>query len=160
MRNKVSLFNPFIISSGQGFLFCIRLLKYGGPRCPKKFVFFLWLLHFNKALTTDNLQKRGAILANQCVMCGCSEETSPLLFLHCYIARSTWMDVLFRFHLSWVMSAFIPQVFVSWFHGPKGILSPRGKILWASIPHVLGHLVWVEQAHLWRKSFTPSSNKK
>lgn len=77
-------------------------------KMPEKKCFLLWLLHFNKALTLDNLQKTGFSFTNRCVMCGCMEESASHMFIHCPIPRSIWSDVLHSFHLSWAMLESLP----------------------------------------------------
>lgn len=108
----------------------------------EKVCFFLWLLHFNKALTVDNLQKRCMGLVNTCVMCCHNEGTSSHLFIHCPFARDLWSEIFSRFLLTSVISETIPQLLDAWFHGLKRTLSTRGKVLWSSIPHVICLSIW------------------
>lgn len=63
-------------------------------KVPSNASFLPWLLHFDKALTLDNLEKKGFQLANRCSLCRKSEESVAHLFLHCHMASELWGEFL------------------------------------------------------------------
>lgn len=54
--------------------------------CPPGFIFFLWLLSYNKLLTRGNLSKRIKIDGDSCLFC-CEHETVSHLFFDCVVAK-------------------------------------------------------------------------
>ena len=61
---------------------------------PPRMKIFGWLLLMNRILTTDNLQKRGWVLAGICYMCKADSETVPHLFVHCTFAKLLYGKVM------------------------------------------------------------------
>ena len=53
--------------------------------------FFGWEATWGKALTLDQLQKRGWALANRCYLCQRNEESIDHILLHCEKARTLWV---------------------------------------------------------------------
>lgn len=111
-------------------------LTSGDRKCRLRLAisYCCWTLTRPMPSTTS---KRKAYNWKTVVSCGCNEETSSHLFLHCLTARIIWAEFLQKFHISWVILVSLPSMFESWFNGPKGSLSPRGRVLWSSIPHVI-----------------------
>ncbi|CAN1151748.1 Transposon TX1 uncharacterized 149 kDa protein [Linum perenne] len=61
------------------------------PRCaPPKVQFFCWLVFKNSIATTDNLQRRGFIFPNRCVLCGRAAESVDHIFIHCAFTTQVW----------------------------------------------------------------------
>ncbi|CAN1807424.1 Putative ribonuclease H protein At1g65750 [Linum perenne] len=57
---------------------------------PSKITSFCWKVFHKKIATVDNLQRKGFLMANRCVMClNCSESVDNL-FLHCAFASRVW----------------------------------------------------------------------
>ena len=55
-----------------------------------KVSFFLWEATWGKAITLDELQKRGWPLANRCYLCQMHEESIDHILLHCAKTRTLW----------------------------------------------------------------------
>ena len=55
-----------------------------------KVSFFRWEATWGKALTLDQLQKRGWPLANRCYLCQLHEELIDHILLHCAKTRTLW----------------------------------------------------------------------
>jgi ribonuclease HI/exonuclease III len=51
---------------------------------------FLWLLVHNRALTWDNLRKRGFNGPSMCVLCSLQEESKEHLFNSCHYSQQIW----------------------------------------------------------------------
>ncbi|CAN1761072.1 hypothetical protein LINPERHAP1_LOCUS7778 [Linum perenne] len=60
-------------------------------RCaPSKVQFFCWLVFKNSIATTDNLQRRGFLLPNHCVLCEKAAESVDHIFIHCAFTTQVW----------------------------------------------------------------------
>ncbi|CAN1805352.1 Putative ribonuclease H protein At1g65750 [Linum perenne] len=57
---------------------------------PTKIQGFLWMVWHGKIASIDNLQKRGMVLTNWCVLCEKNLESIDHMFLHCPFATSVW----------------------------------------------------------------------
>ena len=53
--------------------------------------FFGWEATWGKALTLDQLQRRGLALANRCYLCQRNEESIDHILLHCEKPRTLWV---------------------------------------------------------------------
>ena len=76
---------------------------------PPKVCFFAWEATWGKALTLDQLQRRGWSLANRCFLSLSHEESIDHILLHCDKARVLW-DLLFSlFRVFWVMQSTVRE---------------------------------------------------
>lgn len=73
------------------------------------------------------------------------EETLSHLFLHCRFAFEMWGCILSRFGRSWEMPRIVNQLVEFWQSAFKGDLSPRGKLFWDCVPHVVCWVIWNER---------------
>ena len=69
--------------------------------------FFAWEATWGKALTLDQIQRRGWSLANKCFFCYNEEESIDLIFVHCVKVRVIWQLLFALFGMSWVLSSLI-----------------------------------------------------
>ena len=63
-------------------------------KTPRRVVFFVWTVAWDRLLTCDNLMRRGFVVAGWCCMCKHSGESVNHLLLHCNVAREVWNFVL------------------------------------------------------------------
>ena len=85
--------------------------------------FFGWEATWEKALTLDQLQKRGWPLANRCYLCQRHEESIDHILLHCAMARTLWALLCSLFGVQWVLPATVKGTLLGWdgsFVGKKG----------------------------------------
>ena len=76
---------------------------------PPKVCFFAWEATWGKALTLDQLQRRGWSLADRCFLSLSHEESIDHILLHCDKARVLW-DLLFSlFRVFWVMQSTVRE---------------------------------------------------
>ena len=70
------------------------------PGVPTKVSFFAWEATWGKALTMDQLKKRGWSLPNRCYLCCAVEESIDHLLIHCTKARILWAmkEILLGWH--------------------------------------------------------------
>jgi hypothetical protein len=110
-------------------------------KVPPRVAFFSWIATLGKALTIDNLRKRGFILQNWCCMCKRNGESVDHLFLHCSVARDMWSMVLGMFGVHWVMPRSVLDLFSCW----MGRLGRNDSVLvWKMILHCLIWCLWRE----------------
>ncbi|RVX01776.1 Mediator of RNA polymerase II transcription subunit 31 [Vitis vinifera] len=73
-----------------------------------------WEATWGKALTLDQLQKRGWPLANRCYLCKRHEESIDLILLHCAKARTLWTLLCSLFGMQWVLPATVKVTLLGW----------------------------------------------
>ena len=78
---------------------------------PSKISFFAWEASWGKAITLDQLKRRGRALANKCCLYEDDEETIDHMLIYCKMAKMLW-DLFFLPQLGLVRSfralSFIP----------------------------------------------------
>ena len=69
---------------------------------------------WEKALTLDQLQKRGWPLANRCYLCQRHEESIDHILLLCVKARILWALLFSLFGVQWVLPATVKVTILGW----------------------------------------------
>jgi hypothetical protein len=111
-------------------------------KVPPRVAFFSWIASLGKALTIDNLRKRGLILQNWCCLCQSDGESVDHLFLHCSMATDMWSMVFGLFGVEWVMPRTVMDLFSCW----MGQLGQHDSVLvWKMVPHCLIWCLWHER---------------
>jgi hypothetical protein len=111
-------------------------------KVPPCVAFFSWIASLGKALTIDNLRKRGLILQNWCCLCKSNGESVDHLFLHCPMASDLWWMVFSMFGVQWVMPRTIMDLFSCW----MGLPGRHDTVLvWKMILHCLIWCLWHER---------------
>ena len=109
---------------------------------PPKVCFFAWEATWGKALTLDQLQRRGWSLANRCFLSLSHEESIDHILLHCDKARVLW-DLLFSlFRVFWVMQSTVREAMLSW-HG--SFVGRKRKKVWRAAPLCIFWTIWKEK---------------
>ncbi|CAN0885613.1 Putative ribonuclease H protein At1g65750 [Linum grandiflorum] len=109
---------------------------------PTKVQAFVWMAYHKKFATLDNLQKRGCILVNRCVLCcKCLESTNHLL-LHCEFSATVWSMVRSSLSIFGPFSADVTEVIMAW-KGMNCIHSFRGAV--KVILHATFWCLWIER---------------
>ena len=78
--------------------------------------FFVWIVVWDRILTSDNLQRRGFDFINWCTMCHCCREIVDHLLLHCKKAHRLWSFVFRTFGISWVLSRLVANFIFGWWN--------------------------------------------
>ena len=105
-------------------------------------VFFAWEATWGKALTTDQLKKRGWSLPIRCYLCGAAEETVDHLLIHCTKARVLWELLFNLFGVMWVLPSSGKEILLGWYGAFVG--KKRVKV-WRAAPLCLFWTVWKER---------------
>ena len=71
--------------------------------------FFGWEATWGKALTLDQLQRRGWALANRCYLCQRHGESIDHILLHCDKARTLLVLLFSMFGVQWVLPAKVKE---------------------------------------------------
>ena len=92
-----------------------------------KVSFFGWEATWGKALTLDQLQKRGWPLANRCYLCQMHEESIDHILLHCGKTRTLWALFFSLFRVQWVLPATVKETLLSW---NRSLVGKKRKEVW------------------------------
>lgn len=107
-----------------------------------KIGFFSWVAVQYKILTLDNLQRRGFILVNRCVLCYDNEDSIDHLLIHCIYSREVFNSVLSQCQVAWVVPKLATNLMLQW---ENPFASPWMRRLWDfGLQHVWWGL-WKEQ---------------
>ncbi|RVW73236.1 LINE-1 reverse transcriptase-like [Vitis vinifera] len=101
--------------------------------------FFGWEATWGKALTLDQLQKRGWALANGCYLCQRHEESIDHVLLHCEKARTLWALLFSMFGVQWVLLTTVKEMHLGW-NGT--FVGTKRKGVWRASPLCLFWTVW------------------
>lgn len=112
---------------------------------PNKICFFLWLACLNRIPTVDMLISQGLISPNRCIMCGSNAESANHLLLHCLVASWIWNSMLCSFGLNWTFPSSVLVAWSSWECDSLQNISPKGKLIWRSIPFAVFWSLWSER---------------
>ena len=104
-----------------------------------KVSFFGWEATWGKALTLDQLQKRGWPLTNRCYLCQMHEESIDHILLHCGKTRTLWALFFSLFRVQWVLPATIKETLLSW---NRSLVGKKIKEVWRAGPLCIFWTVW------------------
>ena len=127
-RFSVKLFY-LLLASARNLLFPSHLVW--NHWVPTKVGFFACKAFWGKALTLDQLKKRGRALATRCFLCGEGEETIDHLLLHCSKAKILWDMLLAIFGVTYVFPLTVKETLLSW-HG--SFVGKQCKKAWMAGP--------------------------
>jgi mannosylglycoprotein endo-beta-mannosidase len=110
--------------------------------CPMRVSFFVWEAALGRSLTSDNLRRRGFIIADWCFLCRCSGESVNHVLLHCPYACELWTHVLNILNLHWVMPETVAEMLRCW---KRRLRNPFAQAIWRMIPHCIWWCLWRER---------------
>ena len=96
-----------------------------------KVSFFGWEATWGKALTLDQLQKRGWPLANKCYLFQMHEESIDHILLHCAKTRTLWALFFTFFGVQWVLPASVKMTLLGW---NRSFVGKERKEVWRADP--------------------------
>ncbi|RVW76760.1 hypothetical protein CK203_050518 [Vitis vinifera] len=96
-----------------------------------KVSFFGWEATWGKALTLDQLQKRGWPLANKCYLFQMHEESIDHILLHCAKTRTLWALFFTLFGVQWVLPASVKMTLLGW---NRSFVGKERKEVWRADP--------------------------
>ena len=109
---------------------------------PSKMGFFAWEGWWGRALTMDQLKRRGFSLANRCPLCGKDEENIEHPLLHCPMVWGIWSFLLTSMGVAWVPLWLIKD----WFFGLNSIpVRKSERKPWRAAPFSLFWAIWKER---------------
>eukprot|EP00253_Pinus_taeda_P019663 PITA_19663 len=82
--------------------------------CPPKYIYFAWLVFYNKNLTWENLRKRTWHGPSRCSLCGNEEETNIHTFIKCSATLRIWYVLAHNFDFTLTDFDSISAVFIWW----------------------------------------------
>ena len=106
---------------------------------PTKIGFFAWEASCNKALTLDQLKKRGWYFLNKCYLFCVAEESIDHLLIHGTKARVVWELLFNLFGASWVLPSSVKEILLGW-HG--SFVGKKRVKVWRTAPLCLFWTVW------------------
>ena len=106
------------------------------------FFFFAWKASWGKALTLDQLKRRGWSLANRCFLCLVEEESINHILIHYTKIRVLWELIFALFGVMWVLQSFVRETLLGW-HG--SFVGKKRKKVWKIAPLCLFWMVWKER---------------
>ena len=122
-----SLYKSLVSSSPASFTSSAIWNVYVQPRVS----FFGWEATWGKALTLDQLQKRGWPLVNRCYLCQRHEESIDHILLHCAKARTLWALLCSLFGVQWVLPATVKATLLGW---DGSFVGKKRKGVWRANP--------------------------
>ncbi|CAN0871759.1 Putative ribonuclease H protein At1g65750 [Linum grandiflorum] len=109
---------------------------------PTKIQGFLWLVFHGSILTLDNLQRRGMLVANWCVLCRKQSESITHLFLDCPFALGIWHHFSSALSFFGPLSSDMPGVVRGWKGMNCSASAAKAKEVWL---HAFVWFVWAER---------------
>ena len=89
--------------------------------------FFVREAMLGKALTLDQIQKRGLSLVNRCYLCQMHEESINHILLHCLKTRALWEMFFTLFRVSCVLPSSVKSAFLGWI---ESFVGKKRKEVW------------------------------
>eukprot|EP00253_Pinus_taeda_P010868 PITA_10868 len=82
--------------------------------CPPKFIYFSWLVFYNKNLSWENLRKRSWHGPSRCPLCGNDEETNLHIFIKCTSSSRIWYALAHNFGFTLTVFYSIHAAIIWW----------------------------------------------
>ena len=120
---------------------------------------FVWEVTWGKALTLDQVQRRGCSLANRCYLCQLHEESMDHLLIHCEKNRVLWELLFALFTMSWVLPWLVRETLLDWY---GSFVGKKRKKIWSVGPlmHLLDGLEGKKyNCFQWWCAFNPTAKK-
>ena len=89
--------------------------------------FFVREAMWGKALTLDQIQKRGLSLVNRCYLCQMHEESIDHIILHCLKTRALWEMFFTLFRVSCMLPSSVKSTFLGWI---ESFVGKKRKEVW------------------------------
>ncbi|CAN0926381.1 LINE-1 reverse transcriptase homolog [Linum grandiflorum] len=122
---------------------------------PSKVQCFCWQVYLGKIASQDNLQKRGFLLANRCVLCYKELESIDHMFLSCEFTMSIWRKTSSALSIHGPLSSSVCDVISSW----KGLnCISTFQVAMKGILHSILWFIWLERNDRIFKGKEKSSN--
>ena len=106
--------------------------------------FFFWILAHRKALTAENLGKRGIVGLLRCILCKEEEEIIVHVFTECKFTQKVWREVLKELKMNITLPTNWNEIFFSWNDFYQGSLNknPYFSIAWDALPRFVCWKIW------------------
>jgi ribonuclease HI len=104
---------------------------------------FLWLVVHNRALTWDNLRKRGFIGPSICALCCQQEESKEHLFNGCHYSQQIWDQGAQAMRKSNQDRSSINNTIENWDHSNYN--NPILNLIWQLLPGFILWQIWKER---------------
>ena len=104
-----------------------------------KVSFFGWEATWGRALTLDQIQKRGWLLANRCYIFQMHEESIDHILLHCAKTRTLWEMFFTLFGVQWVLPSSVRATLLGW---NGSFMGKKKKGVWRVGPLCIFWMVW------------------
>ena len=155
------------ISDGFSVRHMYRMLAYSppldfpcrsiwNPIVPPKLGFFAWEASWGKALTLDQLKRRGIPLVNRCFLCEEKEETIDHLLIHCSKAKMLWDLLLAITDTNWVFPHTVRQYLLAW---QRACVGKKRKRVWMAAPLCIFWTLWLERNRVVFENEAPSAHR-
>ena len=122
---------------------------WSSPRVPKV-KFFTWLIMHRKALTGENLEKRGFYGPFRCCFFHHVAETSDHLLFDCVFTQQAWVLILKGLLVSSPKNIEIVNLFLNWKsrYPRNDSISPGWSKIWQAIPKFIWWKIWLARNDL------------
>jgi hypothetical protein len=117
--------------------------KVWNPALWPKVSTFLWLVVHNRALTWDNLRKRGFIGPSICALCHQQEETKEHLFNGCHYSQQIWDQGAQAMRRSNQDRSSINDTIENWDHSTYN--NPILNLIWQLLSGFILWQIWKER---------------
>jgi hypothetical protein len=128
-----------------GSMIRFKVVDIWKAKTEQKCKFFAWLVSHNRALTDDNMIKKGWPCNHLCSLCSCIEETTSHLLAQCNYSEAVWNLIAPHFNLPGFSVMVVQGGPKQWFNFVLRSGNKKGKQRKSGVLFTFWWLIWKER---------------